>query len=150
MADENLPHPTPTPAPAYTPPTFGSKPATPPADTKPDLSTAAAKLRAFEDKHLGRRAMRNMDGHVERGYGSPFKALSPELLAEHSALEKLVEAEAKVDHANAKLSAAKTSLEAAKAAVVEATKVSDAAALEAKKAADEEAKEAKADAAATK
>jgi hypothetical protein len=107
---------------------------------KPATDTGTAKLRAFEDKHLGRKAMRNKEGHVEKGYGSPFKAMTPEQHAEHASLEKLVEAEAEVDAANVKLSAAKSAVEAAKAAVVEATKVSDKAAADAKKVADEEAK----------
>ena len=142
MADDTaLPHPEPVKTNI-----FSSAPASKPAEKATD--TAAAKLRAFEDKHLGRKAMRNKDGVVEKGFGSPFKALSPELLAEHAALEKLVEAEANVDEANIELSAAKVAHEAAKAAVVEATKAADAAAVEAKKVADEEAKEAKADAAA--
>jgi hypothetical protein len=142
MADETLPHP----APAYTAPVIKpEEPATKKdwisgAGTKPATDTGAAKLRAFEDKHLGRKAMRNKEGHVERGYGSTFKAMTPEQHAEHAALEKLVEAEAKVDEANVALSAAKVAVEAAKAAVVEATKVSDKAAADAKKAADEEAK----------
>lgn len=102
--------------------------------------TAAKKLRAFEDKHLGRKAVRNKEGVVEKGYGSPFKAMTPEQHAEHAALEKLVEAEAKVDAANAELSAAKVAHEAAKQAAVDAAKVSDAAAAEAKRIADEEAK----------
>ncbi len=142
MADDTtLPHPAPA-----TSSMLGGLGASKPAEKAPD--TAAAKLRAFEDKHLGRKAMRNKDGVVEKGFGSPFKAMSPELLAEHAALEKLVEAEAKVDEANIELSAAKVAHEAAKAALVEATKAADAAAAEAKKIADEEAKEAKADAAA--
>jgi hypothetical protein len=150
MADTDTPHfnAPPAPAPEFkkpdAPSAFASKPAT---DIKPDPTTAVARLRAFEDKHLGRKAIRSKDGHVERGYGSPFKAMTPEQHAEHAALEKLVEAEAKVDHANAKLSAAKTELETAKVAAVEAGKVSEAAAVEAKKVADEEAK---ADAAAAK
>lgn len=136
MADETiLPHPTPAPAPASS---IFSSGAAKPADAKAD--TAAAKLRAFEDKHLGRKAMRNKEGHVEKGYGSPFKAMTSEQHAEHAALEKLVEAEAKVDAANVELSAAKAAHETAKAAVTEATKVSDKAAADAKKAADEEAK----------
>jgi hypothetical protein len=145
----------PTPAPVIKteepakPSIFSSTPATKPVtDTKPNPDTAAAKLRAFEDKYLGKKAVRSKDGHVEKGYGSPFKAMTPEQHAEHAALEKLVEAEAKVDEANIELSTAKAALESAKAAVVEAKKVSDAAAIEAKKAADEEAREAKADAAA--
>ncbi len=133
MADDTtLPHPAPA-----TSSILGGL-GTKPAEKAPD--TAAAKLRAFEDKHLGRKAMRNKDGVVEKGFGSPFKAMSPELLAEHAALEKLVEAEAKVDEANIELSAAKVAHDSAKAAVVEATKAADAAAAEAKRIADEEAK----------
>jgi len=139
MADDTA-HPSPlATSPSYNP-TPPTKPVTPVVDTKSDPNTGAAKLRAFEDKHLGRKAMRNKEGHVEKGYGSPFKAMTPEQHAEHASLEKLVEAEAKVDAANVELSAAKVAHETAKAAVVEAKKVSDAAAAEAKKVADEEAK----------
>lgn len=129
MADETLPHPALQPAPTA----FAAKPAA-------DTTSGKSRLRAFEDKHLGRKAVRNMQGQVERGYGSPYKRLSPELLAEHTALEKLVDAEAAVDDANAALSAAKSAVETAKADVVTASKAADAAAVEAKKVADEEAR----------
>jgi hypothetical protein len=138
MADDTLPHPTPAPEPAKQSIFSGGNIAAKPDEKS--LDTATTKLRAFEDKHLGRKAMRNKEGHVEKGYGSPFKAMTPEQLAEHAALEKLVEAEAKVDAANVELSAAKAAVEVAKVNAAAAAKVSDAAAAEAKKIADEDAK----------
>jgi multidrug efflux pump subunit AcrA (membrane-fusion protein) len=107
------------------------------ADTAP--GQARAKLRAFEDANLGKRAVRSNFGHVERGFGSPFKAMIPEKHAEYAALEKLVEAEDNIDKANADLSNAKVAHDTALANLAVASKKSDEAAAVAKKADAEDA-----------
>ena len=78
----------------------------------PPPRSAKDRLRAFEDKHLGHDVQR-IDGVIERGHGSAFKALPAEKQAEYVAIEKLVEAEAKVASASADLEAAKVNLAAA-------------------------------------
>lgn len=80
---------------------------------------AASRLRAFEDKHLGKDASRIM-GQIERGHGSPFQLMhrnKPELAKHHAALERLVKAEHALSEANAALSAARIEHEAASKAV---------------------------------
>lgn len=91
-------------------------------------STGAEKLRAFEDRHLGKNAVR-INGEVERGHGSAFalKMLeSPELRREHAAIERLIDAEKHLAEAEGAVSTAKTAHESAKAAVAEAAKATDA------------------------
>lgn len=56
-------------------------------------------------------------GKVERGSGSQYQALSPEDRAHFDAVEKLVEAEAKLEQAEAAVGQAKNDLEAQKLAV---------------------------------
>lgn len=89
-----------------------------------DKTTAAARLREFEDKHLGKRAVR-INGRVERGSGSPFQAMTDEKRAEYAALEKLVEAEQKLVEANAALSAAQVAHAEAETNLEQAAKVAD-------------------------
>jgi len=89
--------------------------------------TAKDKLRAFEDKHLGKDVPR-IDGKVERGHGSPFKAMKPEQHVEYAALEKLVDAEQKLADATAALETAKADLEIAKTQAANAAKAAKAAA----------------------
>jgi|KBSMisStandDraft_5_1062788.scaffolds.fasta_scaffold207592_2 transcription initiation factor TFIIIB Brf1 subunit/transcription initiation factor TFIIB len=122
-------------------PTKKSMVAAPDPAPRASAGTAKDKLRGFEDAHFGKNAVR-IRGHIEKGYGSPFKDMPAEKHAEYAALEKLVEAEAKVDEANAALSAAKSNHDTALAALALATKASETAAAEARKQADEDAKDA--------
>jgi len=91
----------------------------PPPAPEPEPDTAKAKLRAFEDEHLGKDAVR-IKGEIERGHGSPFAAMKPELKRHYEALERVVAAEQKVDDAAAALAAAKVAHEAAMADVTAA------------------------------
>jgi hypothetical protein len=77
-----------------------------PINLKKDGPPASDRLRAFEDRHLGEDATR-INGAVERGHGSRFKAMRPEQHAEHSALEHLVKAEKDVADSSAALDVAK-------------------------------------------
>lgn len=76
---------------------------------------AADRVRAFEDEHLGKEAVR-IGGRIERGYGSPFAAMSDEKKRQYAALEKLVAAEQKLADAHAALIQAEADHEAALAA----------------------------------
>lgn len=76
---------------------------------------AADRVRAFEDKHLGKDAVR-IGGRIERGSGSPFAAMSDEKKRQYAALEKLVAAEQKLADAHAAVIQAETDHEAALAA----------------------------------
>lgn len=76
-------------------------------------ASAAQRLRAFEDEHLGPDTPR-FAGQIERGHGSPLRNLSPELQRKHTTIERLIESENKVAEAAAKLSAADAHHEAAK------------------------------------
>lgn len=77
-------------------------------------TSAVARLRAWEDEHLGVDTPRT-GAHAERGVGAPLRNLSPELQREHAALEHLIDAEKKVDEAAAHLAAADLHHENAKA-----------------------------------
>lgn len=92
----------------------GGGPATQVSDPPREVP-AAERLRTFEDDHLGKEAVR-INGCIERGYGSPFAALSPEKKRQYGALEKLVEAEQKLADAHTKLIQAEADHEAALAA----------------------------------
>lgn len=81
----------------------------------PEPVPAAARIRAFEDEHLGKDAVRIND-RIERGSGSPFAALSPEHKRQYAALEKLVVAEQKLADAHAALIQADVEHDAALAA----------------------------------
>lgn len=76
---------------------------------------ASDRVRAFEDEHVGKDAVR-IGGRIERGSGSPFAALSPEKKRQYAALEKLVVAEQKLADAHAALVQAEADHEAALAA----------------------------------
>lgn len=76
---------------------------------------AAERLRAFEDEHLGKGAVR-IGGKIERGFGSPFAALSDEKKRQYAALEKLAGAEQKLADAHTALIQAEADHEAALAA----------------------------------
>jgi hypothetical protein len=62
--------------------------------------TAAARLRAFEDERFGEDAVR-IGGHIERGSGSPYAAMSEPDKLHYTALERLVVAEQKFNDAAA-------------------------------------------------
>lgn len=74
--------------------------------------SAADRLRAFEDVHLGKDAVR-LHGRIERGFGSPFKAMLPEKHQHYAALEKLVTTEQALSDARGTLLAAEAAHEAA-------------------------------------
>lgn len=76
---------------------------------------AADLLRAFEDEHVGEKTVRIGD-RIERGYGSPFAALSDEKKRQYAALEKLVASEQKLADAHAALIQAEADHESALAA----------------------------------
>lgn len=63
---------------------------------------AAARMRAFEDQHLGADAPR-IDGQIERGTGSAYSQLSPVRHRHYEALERLVASEQKLADAHAAL-----------------------------------------------
>lgn len=70
-------------------------------------ASAAQRLRAFEDEHLGPETPRH-EGLVERGHGAPLRFLPDEKRREHAALEKKVHAEKMLAEAESKLAAAQT------------------------------------------
>lgn len=82
-----------------------------PAEPPAPLS-AAERLRAFEDAEVGKDAVR-IGGRIERGYGSPFAALSAEKKRQYAALGKLVAAEQKLADAHAALIQAEADHQAA-------------------------------------
>lgn len=98
-----------------------------PAPEPADDASAAARLQAFEDEHLGVDAVR-INGQIERGVGSPFAKMSDAERAQHTALENLVAAEAKLADAHGALMKADADCEAAAAAVDAAKEKADAAA----------------------
>lgn len=78
-------------------------------------ATAAERLFAFEVQHFGADAVRIRE-QIEKGSGSPIQLAKPEVRAQHAALEKLIEAEAKLAAAHTALIQADTDYEAALAA----------------------------------
>jgi hypothetical protein len=85
-----------------------------PAPIEPMPAGAAARIRAFEDEHFGKDAVR-IDGKIERGSGSPFASMSDEDRKKYEALERLVVAEQKLADAHAALIASDAAHEAAEA-----------------------------------
>lgn len=85
-----------------------------PADPVP----ATDRIRAFEDEVFKDSQVQvvRIGGRLERGTGSAFAALSPELRRQHAALEKLVESEQKLADSKAALVQAETDHETALAA----------------------------------
>lgn len=75
-------------------------------------ASAAQRLRAFEDEHLGPDAVRIND-RVERGSGSPFQALTPEKRKHYHAIEKTIDTEGRLADARAKLAQAESEHNAA-------------------------------------
>jgi hypothetical protein len=102
----------------------------PVAVPEPEPDTAKAKLRAFEDEHLGKDAVR-IGGEIEKGHGSPYAGMRPDRRRHYEALERLVEAEQRLDAANVALTNAKVALETAEADVENAAKLADQKAVEA-------------------
>ena len=82
-------------------------------DTEP--TPARARLRAFEDQHLGEDAVR-IDDQVERGIGSAYHKLSDARKRHYEAIEALIPAEDAVADARAKLAVAEANLAEAAAA----------------------------------
>jgi hypothetical protein len=76
-------------------PALDTKPTAKPAAPPEDKTSAAARLRAFEDEVLGKDAVR-IDGKIERGVGSKFARLTDEQRRQYDALEALALAEQKV------------------------------------------------------
>lgn len=77
-----------------------------PAPVRVEEPTPAhERLRAFEDEHFGKDAVR-IDGQIERGSGSPYAEMSDEKRARYAALERLVVAEKNLADAHAALIAA--------------------------------------------
>lgn len=68
-------------------------------------TSAADRLRAFEDEHVGEDAPR-INGALEQGHGSLFQRLSPAHRKAHAAIEKTVETEHKLAKARAALAVA--------------------------------------------
>lgn len=75
--------------------------AAPEPEPQPE-NDAAARMRAFEDQHIGADAHR-IDGQVERGVGSLYSRLSPARHRHYEALERLVASEQKLAAAHAAL-----------------------------------------------
>jgi hypothetical protein len=74
--------------------------------------TAAEKLRAFEDEHIGEDAVR-IGGDIERGVGSKYQGMTDDQRAHHTALENLVAAEKQLADATAALATAQANADAA-------------------------------------
>lgn len=79
--------------------------------SEPEFS-AAERLRLFEDEHLGEDTPR-FNGHVEKGHGSLFQRpidkggkLTDQHRKAHTAIEKTVETEHKLNEARGKLAQA--------------------------------------------
>jgi len=99
------------------PPPAPPEPAPEPEAEAPD---ARAKLRAFENEHLGEDVPR-VNGQIEKGHGSLFhQKLDDDQKRTHSALEQLVHAEDELQKANANLAKAERDHDAAAAAVANA------------------------------
>lgn len=78
--------------------------------------SGAARLRAFEDKHFGEKAVR-IQGRIERGSGSPYQMAHPSVREHYGKLEKLIAAEQKLAEAHTALIAADAEHDAAEKAV---------------------------------
>lgn len=106
--------------------TFKAAPRLPEPEVEPlaepeTESSAADRLRAFEDEKLGEGTPR-FNGQIEKGHGSFFKddkIFTDADRAHHAALERLVEAEKQLAEAHAALADAEDSYAAAERAVGE-------------------------------
>lgn len=106
---------------------FSLEPGTTPPGWKPqeEPTSAVDRLRAFEDEHFGKDAVR-INGRVERGSGSRYQALPEPKRRHYQALEKLVEADEKLVAAHAALMTADAAHEAAMEDVARAENEADA------------------------
>jgi hypothetical protein len=77
----------------------------PPATEQAEPMTAEGRLRAFEDEHFGKEAVR-INGNIERGSGSPYQDAKPEIRKQHIALTALIAAEGKLNDAKGALAQA--------------------------------------------
>lgn len=77
----------------------------PPHPEPVEQSTAADRLRAFEDEHFGADCVR-IEGKVERGIGSPYARMSDEDKAKYAEIERLIVTEQKLADATAALAQA--------------------------------------------
>lgn len=93
-----------------------------PEPQEPSADLGADQMRAFEDQHFGKDAVR-INGQIERGHGSKFNDLHPAHRREHAALERLIAAEKKLGEAEGALSIAQSDHDEAKLAVERAAKV---------------------------
>jgi hypothetical protein len=101
------------------------RPSDRPPDTPDPEGRAADRLRAFEDKHFGKDAVR-INGRIERGSGSLYQMAHPTVREQHARLEKLIDAEEKLALAHTALMQADTEHEMAEQAVADAEKDADA------------------------
>lgn len=77
-----------------------------------DPVTARQKLRAFEDEHFGKDAVR-VNGEIERGHGSPFADMDQHEHRQYAALELLIAAEQRLADSTTALAVAEAEHEAA-------------------------------------
>lgn len=101
------------------------RPSDRPTDTPEPQGSAVDRLRAFEDKHFGEKAVR-INGRIERGSGSPYQMAHPAVREQHARIEKLIEAEQKLAVAHTALIQADTEHEQAEQAIAAAEKDLDA------------------------
>lgn len=101
------------------------RPSDRPTDQPEPEGSAVDRLRAFEDKHFGKDAVRIND-RIERGSGSPYQMAHPSVREQHVKLEKLIQAEQKLAVAHAALIQADTEHEQAQQDVADAEKAADA------------------------
>jgi hypothetical protein len=78
--------------------------------------TATDRLRAFEDEHFGKGAVR-INGRIERGSGSPYQNADPKIRKTHAALEQLIAAEQKLADTTGAMHQAEADFAAAEKAV---------------------------------
>lgn len=90
----------------------------------PVETSAVDRLRAFEDKHFGEKAVR-INGRIERGSGSPYQMAHPSVREQHQRLERLIASEQKLAEAHAALMAADEAHEQAERDVAEAEQAVD-------------------------
>lgn len=85
-------------------------------DPAPKDAPGIDRLRAFEDKHFGKDAVR-INGRIERGSGSPYATAKPEVRRQYEMLEALIEADQRVADARAALAVAEEAHDRALAAL---------------------------------
>lgn len=108
------------------------KPYVAPAPPPEPKNDSAARLRAFEDEVFGKKAVR-INGHIERGVGSPYAAMTDERKAQYAALEDLVAAEQQLNDATAAVAVAEAARVAAEERLAMCDKLAQEKAAEAEK-----------------